>query len=40
MQYHVGPLTWVAELSLLHHTWYAGNTQSVSFFSLGASFGY
>lgn len=40
LQYHVGPLTWVAELALLHHTWYAGNTQAVNFFSLGASFGY
>ena len=40
LQYHVGPLTWVAELSLLHHNWYAGNTQSVTFFTLGASFGY
>jgi predicted porin len=40
LQYHVGPLTWVAELSLLHHGWYAGNTQAVSFFSLGASFAY
>ena len=40
LQYHVGPLTWVAEFSLLHHRWYAGNTQSVNFFSLGAAFGY
>jgi predicted porin len=40
VQYHVGPLTWVAELSLLNHTWYAGNSQSVNFFSLGAAFGY
>jgi predicted porin len=40
LQYHVGTLTWVAEASLLHHTWYAGNTQSVSFFSLGAAFSY
>ena len=40
LQYHVGPLTWVAEMSLLHHTWDAGNTQAVNFVSLGASFGY
>lgn len=40
LQYHVGPLTWVAELALLKHRWYAGNTQSVNFFSLGAAFGY
>ena len=40
LQIHQGPLTWVAELSLLKHGWYAGNTQAVSFFSLGASFGY
>ena len=40
LQYHVGTLTWVAELSLLKHRWYAGNNQSVNFFSLGASFGY
>jgi predicted porin len=40
LQYHVGPLTWVAEVSLLKHNWYAGNTQAVNFFSLGASFGY
>ena len=40
LQYHVGPLTWVAELALLKHRWYAGNTQSVSFVSLGAAFGY
>jgi predicted porin len=40
LQYHVGPLTWVAEIALLHHTWYAGNTMDVTFASLGASFVY
>jgi predicted porin len=40
LQYHVGTLTWVAEVSLLQHKWYAGNTQSVNFVSLGASFSY
>jgi hypothetical protein len=40
LQYHVGPLTWIAELALLEQRWYAGNTQAVNFFSLGASFGY
>lgn len=40
LQLHAGPLTWVAELSLLRHGWYAGNTQSVTFASLGAAFAY
>ncbi len=40
LQYHVGPLTWVAELSMVHHAWYAGNVQDVTFGSLGASFAY
>ncbi len=40
LQIHQGPLTWVGELSLIRHGWHAGNTQTVSFFSLGASFAY
>jgi hypothetical protein len=40
IQYHVGPLTWLAELNLLHHEWYAGNTQDVTVISAGASFAY
>jgi predicted porin len=40
VQYHIAPLTFVAELNLLHHEWYLGNTQNVTVFSLGADFAY
>jgi predicted porin len=40
LQYHLTPLTFVAELNLLHHEWYLGNTQDVTIFSLGADFSY
>jgi hypothetical protein len=40
VQYHLAPLTFVAELNLLHHEWYQGNTQNVSVASLGADFAY
>jgi hypothetical protein len=40
VQYHWAPLTFVAELNLLHHEWYLGNTQDVTIFSLGADFAY
>ena len=40
VQYHIAPLTFVAELNLLHHEWYLGNTQNVTIFSLGADFAY
>ena len=37
---HVGPLAFVADLNLLHHEYYMGNVQDVTFFSLGADFAY
>jgi predicted porin len=40
LQYHLDPLTFVAELNLLHHEWYLGNTQDVTIFCLGADFAY
>jgi predicted porin len=40
LQYRLEPLTFVAELNLLHHEWYLGNTQDVTIFSLGADFAY
>jgi hypothetical protein len=40
VQYHLAPLTFVAELNLLHHEWYLGNKQNVTIFSLGADFAY
>jgi predicted porin len=40
VQYHMKPLTFVAELNMLHHEWYAGNKQDVQVVSLGANFGY
>jgi len=40
IQYHIAPLTFVADLNLLHHEWYAGNKQDVQVVSLGANFAY
>jgi predicted porin len=40
IQYHIAPLTLVAELNVLHHEWYLGNTQNVQVVSLGADFVY
>jgi hypothetical protein len=40
LQYHMKPLTFVAEVNLLHHEWYAGNKQDVQVISLGADFAY
>ncbi len=40
IQYHIAPLTFVAELNVLHHEWYLGNKQNVQVISLGADFAY
>ena len=40
LQYHVGPLTWVAEVNVLHHEYHAGSTQDMTVVSLGADFAY
>ncbi len=40
LQYHIGPITAVAELNLLHHEWYYGNTQNVQVVAVGADFAY
>lgn len=40
IQYHLEPLTLVAELNSLHHEWYLGNKQNVQVISLGADFAY
>jgi hypothetical protein len=40
IQYHIAPLTFVAELNVLHHEWHLGNTQNVQVISLGADFVY
>jgi predicted porin len=41
LQYHVGPITWVAELNLLHHTWHQSSAvQDVTLVTVGADFAY
>ena len=40
VQYHMDPITWVAELNSLHHEWYGGEKQAVEVISLGASLAY
>jgi len=40
IQYHLTPVTLVAELNSLHHEWYLGNKQNVQVISLGMDFAY